>query len=109
MSHPSPRSEDRREGRDRRAEPSASRRAPKPSTWDRWVGIAKRDVFLIVGAIIAIVAATHIMSPVFVNQPTVAQAIAKRAPLTAKTLLPAARVPPADTSIRGQIVATPEF
>ncbi|HEY9230083.1 MAG TPA: transglycosylase SLT domain-containing protein [Gemmatimonadaceae bacterium] len=109
MSNPSPRSKDRREGRDRRAEPSPSRRAPKPSKWDRWVGIAKRDAVLIAGAVIAIVAATHIMSPVFVNQPQVAQAIAKRAPMTAKTLLPAARMPPADTSIRGQIVETPEF
>jgi hypothetical protein len=89
---------------DRRAEPSAARRARKPSRWGRWFGVGGRDIALIVVAIFAIIAAIRLVHPIFTNQPTVAASIMKKAPVVAKAALPTA-----DTSRVAQLVKTPQF
>ena len=107
---------ERRQGSDRRKEPTTSRRdVKKPSRWVRWVGIAGRDVGIIVGALTAIVVSVFLMRPVYSDQPRVVQAITKRAPITQTVFgKPPAATPtkpaaPGDTTHRGKLVGTPEF
>src|SRR5262245_16496938 len=109
MSTPTP---DRRHRSDRRAEPAPARRAPKPSPWVRWLGIAGRDILIILGTITAIVFAVWATNPVFTNSPKVVEAVTRTSP-TAANVLASTRQPPRpvtrDTTLRGQVVKTPEF
>src|SRR5689334_20663061 len=90
---------------DRRAEPDATRRAPEPSRWARLMGIAGRDVLIILACVAAIVFCVHRARPIFSGQPTVAQSIAK-AGRVAKAVLPPT---PADTSKLAQMMTSPQF
>lgn len=111
MSEPAPeRSEqdhpaehERRTG-DRRATPDATRRAPKPSRWVRWLGIAGRDLGIIVACVSAIVYSVRHANPIFAGQPTIAASLSKVIP-GAKT----AAAPPKDTSALAQALASPQF
>ncbi|HEY7394280.1 MAG TPA: transglycosylase SLT domain-containing protein [Gemmatimonadaceae bacterium] len=109
MSTPTP---DRRHRSDRRAEPAPARRAPKPSPWVRWLGIAGRDILIILGTITAIVFALWATNPIFTNSPRVVTAVTRTSPTAAKVLA-STRQPPRpvtrDTTRRGQVVQTPEF
>ena len=99
-----PASDDRRHG-DRRAESGQTRRAPKPSRWARWVGIAGRDLLIVVASLAAIVFSVRHVSPIFSGQPKVAESLAKAVPI-AKAALPPT---PKDTSQLAQMVASPQF
>jgi soluble lytic murein transglycosylase-like protein len=94
----------RRAAKDRRAEPSAARRGARPSRSARWLGIAGRDLLLIGGALLAVIAAITLTRPIFANHPTVVQALHEKAPMLTKTILPAS-----DTSRIAQLVKTPQF
>src|SRR5437879_3948358 len=105
MSEPaSERPAQERQNADRRAEPGATRRTPKPNRWARWAGIAWRDVAIVVACIAAIIAAVRLVNPIFSNQPTVAASITRKLPI-AKAALKA----PADTSRLARILASPQF
>lgn len=99
---------ERRAANDRRAEPSRTRRAEKPSLSARLLGIGVRDLLLIVSALAAIIAAITFSRPIFANHPTVVASLEKKAPILAKTVL---KPPPtaADTSRVAQMMATPQF
>lgn len=103
---PPPRS-DRRESRDRRAEPGAGRRSAKPSVLKRWLGIAGRDLIIIGASVGAIVFAVRRANPIFANQPKVIAQITKTAPV-AKVVAQAV-LEEADTSRAEQVTKTPEF
>ena len=103
LSSPEP---ERRAKKDRRAEPTPTRREAKPSRSTRWLGIAGRDLALIAGALVAIIVAIGFVSPIFANHPTVVAAIEKKAPIIAKTVL---KPTPADTSRLARLTNTPQF
>lgn len=70
-----------------------------------WLGIAGRDlgiIVLAVGAIIFAVRATH---PIFANQPTVAQQLTQTVPAAKVVVAPQ----PRDTSKLAQLVSSPQF
>lgn len=92
---------ERRHTRDRRSEPSATRRAPLPGPWARLASGIGRDIAIVVGAVITIIFAVRYSRPVFTNQPPVVQNVARRAPTVAQTVL--------DTTPRGRLVGTPQF
>jgi hypothetical protein len=98
---------DRRHSSDRRTEPTPSRRTAPPSQLRKWVGIAGRDLAIILGTLLTIVFSVRSMNPIFANSPTVVQSLTKAVPKVAATVLnPSATT---DTSTRGRIVGTPEF
>ena len=99
-------SSDRRQRTDRRTEPTPSRRTAPPSHLKKWVGIAGRDLAIIVVTVLAIVFSVRSMNPIFANSPTVVQSLTKAAPKLAATLVDTAVK---DTSHRGRIVGTPQF
>jgi hypothetical protein len=99
-------SNERRNRTDRRTEPAASRRAPKPSAMSKWVGIAGRDLLIIVGTLLAIIFSVRHTNPIFANSPKVVEGLTKSAPMLAKAILDSV---PRDTSHRGRLVGTPEF
>jgi hypothetical protein len=103
---PPPRN-DRRESRDRRAEPGAGRRSAKPSVLKRWLGIAGRDLIIIGASVGAIVFAVRRANPIFANQPKVVEQITKTAPV-AKVVAQAV-LEEADTSRAEQVTKTEEF
>jgi soluble lytic murein transglycosylase-like protein len=100
-----PQPDDRRDG-DRRAIPEETRRAPAPSRWVRWSGIAGRDALIIVATVSAIVFSVRHVNPIFSGQPTVAASLTKALPI-AKAAFPAAG--PKDTSQLAQLMASPQF
>jgi len=103
---PDPTATDRRRTADRRAGGTATRRAPAPSTWQRWLGIAGRDLLVVAGSVIAIVFAVRVTSPIFANEPTVVERLSRTAPAVAKAVL---MPPPGDTSRVARLVASPQF
>lgn len=96
---------DRRAESDRRVAPDPGRRRSEPSPWVRWLGIAGRDLAIIVITVAAIVFCVAHISPIFANQPKVAAAITKVVPAAKAVLAPT----PKDTSHIAQIVASPQF
>jgi hypothetical protein len=96
---------ERRHAADRRAEPDEGRRARPSDMWRRVLGIAGRDLIIILVAVGAIVFAVRRARPIFANQPTVAQQLTTRVPATRAVLAPT----PADTSKAAQVTARPEF
>jgi len=96
---------ERRHAADRRAEADEGRRARQGSVWARWLGVAGRDLVIILLAVSAIVVAVRHARPIFTNQPTVVQGLAKRIPATRAVLAPR----PVDTSKVAQVTARPEF
>src|SRR5689334_13277194 len=87
---------------DRRAEPDATRRAPPPSRWARWMGIAGRDLAIIVVCLAAIIVSVRTMNPIFSGQPTVAASITRTLPI-AKA---AVKVPQDSLA---KLTSTPQF
>lgn len=101
-----PSSPERRAEHDRREEPAPSRRTAPPSWSTRWLGIAGRDLLIVGGALVAIIAAITFTRPIFSNQPSVVAAMRKTAPMVAKTVLAPT---PADTSRLARMLASPQF
>src|SRR3954453_23569164 len=107
MSEPNPTQpvSDRRDSRgDRRAEAAPARRASKPSIWTRYLGIAGRDLLIILGTVAAIVVGIRFSNPIFSNQPKVVAELTKAAPAVAKAVLGPEAL---DTTHRGRLVGTP--
>ena len=98
---------ERREAADRRAEPDGGRRTRSKRNWSKWLGIAGRDLAIIVVAVSAIVFAVSHEHPIFANQPTVAQRLTTRVPATRAVLTP--KPATLDTSRAAQVTSTPEF
>jgi soluble lytic murein transglycosylase-like protein len=96
---------ERRHASDRRAEPDEGRRAPRRDVWVRWLGIAGRDLVIIIVTVGAIVFAVRQARPIFANEPTVVQQLTTRVPATRAVLAP----PPSDTSRAARVTARPEF
>src|SRR3954471_19536348 len=97
---------DRRLRSDRRDESTPSRRTAAPSPLKKWVGIAGRDLAIILATVLAIVFSVRSMNPIFANSPSVVQSLTKTAPKLAAAMLDTARK---DTTHRGRVVGTPEF
>jgi hypothetical protein len=74
-------------------------------TWIRRLGVAGRDLLIVVVAVSAIVLAVRHERPIFANQPTVVQQLTTRIPATRAILAPT----PADTTKLAQVTASPEF
>jgi hypothetical protein len=96
---------DRRDAPDRRAEAGGGRRTPPPSRWSRWLGVAGRDLLIIVVTVSAIVFSIRRVHPIFANQPTLAAELTKVLPATKAVLAPT----PKDTGKVAQLVASPAF
>jgi hypothetical protein len=95
---------ERRHGSDRRGDAKPSRRGAKKSPWVRWLGIAGRDIAIVVFSVSAIVFSVRHVRPIFSGQPTIAQSLARVIP-AARAALPV----PKDTSAVAQIVNSPQF
>jgi hypothetical protein len=100
--------EHRRARSDRRQFPEESRRGVRQQAWRRILRITARDAAIALGLIGAVVVALRYTKPIFANQPTVVQSLAKNTALAplAKAVLDTM---PKDTSLRAAIVKTPEF
>lgn len=98
---------ERRASDDRRAEPTPSRRE-KQSRLSKLVGATGHEVLIVVGALIAIIAAISLSSPIFANNPKVAETLEEHAPVLAKAVLQPTPTP-TDTSRIAQLMATPQF
>jgi len=102
---PTPVSE-RRQASDRRSAPTPSRRDKKPGPFKRWIGIAGRDLLIIMATVSTIIFAIRHSNPIFANQPKVVAQLTKAAPVT-KAVLDTAAI--TDTSARGRVVASAAF
>jgi hypothetical protein len=102
---------DRRQNGDRRAAPpdpstapDGDRRAPKrESKWLRWLGVAGRDVGIIIGTVTAIVFCVDHAKPIFANQPSLAAQLTNTVPATK------AVITPTDTGQLAKLLASPQF
>jgi hypothetical protein len=101
---PEPANDERRNAGDRRSEPTPGRRVRRDPL-RTLIGIASRDVAIIIACLAAIIVAVRAMHPIFANQPTVAQAITQKAPVTKAVLAPT----PADTDRLAILVKSPQF
>src|SRR4051812_27743916 len=102
---PTPVSE-RRQASDRRSAPTPSRRDKKPGPFKRWIGIAGRDLLIIMATVSTIIFAIRHSNPIFANQPKVVAQLTKAAPVT-KAVLDTAAI--TDTLARGRVVASAAF
>jgi hypothetical protein len=96
---------DRRDEADRRAEPGGGRRTPPPSKWSRWLGIAGRDLAIIVVTVSAIIFSIRRVHPIFANQPSLAAELTKVLPGAKAALSPT----PQDTGKLAQLINSPGF
>jgi hypothetical protein len=98
---------DRRADSDRRHGATTDRRGQKDERWKRVATVVGRDAALVLGTLAAIIVALRATHPIFANQPTVVEALAKSAPIApiAKAVLDSA---PKDSSLSA-IVSSPEF
>ena len=99
-----PADDDRRSSGDRRREAAPGRRARRDPL-KTLIGIATRDVAIILACLAAIIVAIRVIHPVFANQPTVAQAITQKVPATKAVLAPT----PPDTDRLAQMLKSPQF
>jgi hypothetical protein len=95
---------ERRHAHDRRHDAGAGRRA-RYRGMAYWLGIAGRDLAIIVFAVGAIIFAVRRTHPIFANQPTVAEQLTRAVPATKAVVAPT----PPDTSRLAQLVASPQF
>ena len=95
---------ERRVKLDRRHDPAPGRRA-RARGMAYWLGIAGRDLAIILVAVGAIVFAVRRTHPIFANQPTVAEQLSQTLPATKAVVAPT----PTDTSRLAQLVAAPQF
>ena len=99
-----PDASERRRGPDRRHEPGPGRRS-RHRGMAYWLGIAGRDLAIIVVAVGAIIFAVRGTHPIFANQPTVAQQLTQTVPAAQVVVTPT----PSDTSKLAQLVSSPQF
>ena len=99
-----PDASERRRGPDRRHEPGPGRRSRHRGT-GYWLGIAGRDLAIIVVAVGAIIFAVRGTHPIFANQPTVAQQLTQTVPAAQVVVTPT----PSDTSKLAQLVSSQQF
>jgi hypothetical protein len=111
MSQPIPTTpSNRRHTQDRRADRAPARRAPKPSRWARWLGIAGRDLLIIIGTLGAIIVGVRMSSPIFANHPKVVEGLTQKAAAPVKAVAKAVLdTLPKDTSLHARLVGTPQF
>ena len=67
----------------RRNGPGPARPREPESRWARYVGIAFRDLVIVVVLTAAVIFAVKRVNPVFANQPKVAEALVKKMPVVA--------------------------
>jgi hypothetical protein len=79
--------------------------APPRSGWAKWLGIAGRDLVVILATVGAIVYSVRHAHPIFANQPTVAAELARVIPGAKAALAPTGK----DTTKIGQLVNSPKF
>src|SRR4051794_38462216 len=98
---------DRRANGDRRPDASESRRGQKQQRWKSVAKIVGRDTALVIGTLGAILVGLRATHPIFANQPSVVQALAKSATVApiAKVVLDSA---PKDSTV-ADIVSSPQF
>jgi hypothetical protein len=96
--------DDRRNSGDRRREKTSGRRVRRDPL-KTLLGIASRDIAIILACLAAIIVAVRFIHPVFANQPTVAQAITQKIPVAKAVLAPT----PPDTDRLAQLVKSPQF
>jgi len=99
-----PADDERRDSGDRRRERSPGRRVRRDPL-KTLIGIASRDVAIILVCLAAIVVAIRIIHPIFANEPTVAAKITQAVPATKVVLAPT----PADTDKLAQMLKSPQF
>jgi hypothetical protein len=95
---------ERRHGPERRDAASPGRRG-RHRGMAYWLGIAGRDLAIIVAAVGAIIFAIRRTHPIFANQPTVAEQLTREVPATKAVVAPT----PPDTSKLAQLLASPQF
>ena len=101
---PTPAGNDRRERRERRRERAAGRRGAAHRSWKRRVLPLVGDIAAIVVLVAAIVFAVNHERPIFAGQPTIAQSLAQRVPVTKPVFSPGA-----DTGALAALTASPQF
>lgn len=101
---PTPPGNDRRERRDRRQESAAGRRGAGRASWKRRVLPLVGDIAAIVVLVAAIAFAVSHERPIFAGQPSIAQSLAQRVPVTKPVLAPSA-----DTGALAALTASPQF
>ncbi len=93
------------------AERDGGRRAPRRSGWQRWqrwkrwLGVAGRDLAIIVATVSAIVFSVRHVHPIFANQPTIAEELTRAIPGARAALAPSAN----DTGKLAQLANSPAF
>lgn len=95
---------ERRVEPDRRRDADRGRRA-RSRGMAFWLGVAGRDLAIIILAVGAIVFAVRRTHPIFANQPTVAEQLTRTVPAAKLVVAPT----PRDTSKLAQLVASPQF
>ena len=99
-----PANDERRSSGDRRKERTPGRRVRRDPL-KTLIGIASRDVAIILVCLAAIIVAIRVIHPVFANQPTVAEKITEKVPVTKAVLAPT----PPDTDRFAQMLKAPQF
>jgi hypothetical protein len=99
-----PADDGRRNTGDRRREATPGRRVRRDPL-RTLIGIASRDVAIILGCLAAIIVAIRFIHPIFTNQPTVAQQITQTIPATKAVLAPT----PPDTDRLARMLKSPQF
>src|SRR5438034_9587034 len=90
---------------DERKKDTGGRRGARRSLFQRLLGIAARDVLIVIGSLGAIVYAARKTHPIYANQPSLVASLTKAAPI-AKAVLGPTR---ADTTAADQLVRSPAF
>src|SRR5262245_28897731 len=96
--------DERRSSGDRRSERTPGRRVRRDPL-RTLLGIATRDVAIILVCLAAIIVVVRLMHPIFANEPTVAQKITQTVPAAKAVLAPT----PADTTRFEQMIKSPQF
>ena len=99
---------ERRERADRPHDGTPGRRGDKHAASKRRILALLGDVGVIIVLIAAIIVAVNHARPIFAGQPTVAQSLAERVPLT-KPLLAPVTPAPQDTGRLAALIASPQF
>src|SRR5205814_3075019 len=100
--------DERRERTDRRHDTTPGRRGDKQAPRKRRILALLGDVGVIVVLVAAIIFAVNHARPIFAGQPSVAQSLAERVPLT-KPLLAPVTPAPQDTGRLAELIASPQF
>src|SRR5947207_12266784 len=99
--------DERRERTDRRHDTTPGRRGDKHAARKRRIFALLGDVGVIVVLVAAIIFAVNHARPIFAGQPSVAQSLAERVPLTKPLLAPT--IPAPDTGRLATMMASPQF